>query len=177
MRLTSSSGVCVRGKTATCWRSTSATRPRPARGSALPGDNNPDSQTTQFGATIVNGQIAYIASSTANGGSTQDGVGRVLVVDYSDPADPTDPGRSGHPRHLPGRGRRRPGRPGAGGGQDGGQPRRRHQRNHDTVFARHHRPANPHWSAPRWSPTRSFPTSASGSTKTPPSGWATVCSR
>ena len=48
------------------------------------------------------------------GGSTQDGVGRVLVVDYSNPACPQCPGRGGHPRHVPGGGRRRPGRPGAG---------------------------------------------------------------
>ena len=41
---------------------------------------------TQFGGAIVNNQIAYIASSTNTGGSTQDGVGRVLVVDYSNPA-------------------------------------------------------------------------------------------
>ena len=43
--------------------------------------------TTQFGGTIVNSQIAYIASSTATGGSTQDGVGQVLIVNYSDPTN------------------------------------------------------------------------------------------
>ena len=42
--------------------------------------------TTQYGGAIVNNQITYIASSTNTGGSTQDGVGRVLVVDYSNPA-------------------------------------------------------------------------------------------
>ena len=61
-------------------------------GVLFPGNNNPNSQTNQFGATIVNDQIAYIASTTTNGGSTQDGVGRVLVVDYSDPTNPTDLG-------------------------------------------------------------------------------------
>ena len=55
-------------------------------------DNNPYSQTNQFGATIVNDQIAYIASTTTHDGNTQNGVGRVLVVDYSDPTNPTDLG-------------------------------------------------------------------------------------
>jgi uncharacterized membrane protein len=41
--------------------------------------------TTQLGGVIVNNQIAYIASSTSTGGDTRDGVGRVLVVNYSDP--------------------------------------------------------------------------------------------
>ena len=61
-------------------------------GVLFPGNNNPNSLTNQFGATIVNDQIAYIASTTTNGGSTQDGVGRVLVVDYSDPTNLTDLG-------------------------------------------------------------------------------------
>ena len=61
-------------------------------GVLFPGNNNPNSLTNQFGATIVNDQIAYIASTTTNSGSTQDGVGRVLVVDYSDPTNPTDLG-------------------------------------------------------------------------------------
>ncbi len=43
--------------------------------------------TTQFGVTIVNSQIAYVASSTNSGGSTQDGEGRVVVVNYSNPTD------------------------------------------------------------------------------------------
>ncbi len=58
-------------------------------GVLFPGDNNPYSQTNQFGATIVNDQIAYIAGTTTHDGNTQNGVGRVLVVDYSNPTNPT----------------------------------------------------------------------------------------
>ncbi len=58
----------------------------PTLDGVLFGSSDANAGTTQFGATIVNSQIAYIASSTANGGSTQDGVGRVLVVNYSNPA-------------------------------------------------------------------------------------------
>ncbi len=61
-------------------------------GVLFPGDDNLNALTNQFGATIVNSQIAYIARSTSNGGNTQDGVGRVLVVDYSDPTNPIDLG-------------------------------------------------------------------------------------
>ncbi len=43
--------------------------------------------TNQNGGTIVNDQIAYIASSTSTGTNPQTGVGRVLVVDYSDPTN------------------------------------------------------------------------------------------
>src|SRR5262249_10719447 len=43
--------------------------------------------TLQIGGAIVNNQIAYIASSTSTGGNTQSGVGRILVVDYSDPTN------------------------------------------------------------------------------------------
>jgi len=56
-------------------------------GVLFPDTSNADSLTNQFGATIVNSQIAYIASTTTNGGDTQNGVGRVLVVDYSDPTN------------------------------------------------------------------------------------------
>src|SRR5262249_31624403 len=41
--------------------------------------------TTQYGEVIVNDHIAYVASSTNTGGSTQSGVGRVLVVNFADP--------------------------------------------------------------------------------------------
>ena len=50
------------------------------RGSPDGGDTNQD------GGTIVNDHIAYIASSTSSA-SSQPGVGRVLVVDYSDPTN------------------------------------------------------------------------------------------
>jgi len=60
------------------------------KGVLFPGDTNPGSLTTQFGAAIVNSQIAYIASSTDTGYSTQNGVGRVLIVDYSNPANLND---------------------------------------------------------------------------------------
>ncbi|HQU41768.1 MAG TPA: cadherin-like domain-containing protein, partial [Pirellulales bacterium] len=56
-------------------------------GVLFPGTTNADSLTTQFGATIVNSQIAYVSSTTTTGGDTQNGVGRVLVVDYSDPTN------------------------------------------------------------------------------------------
>jgi hypothetical protein len=47
----------------------------------------PNSGTTnQLGGAIVDDQFAYIASSTSTGGDLQGGVGRVMVVDYSDPA-------------------------------------------------------------------------------------------
>ncbi len=59
----------------------------PVLGSVLFGSSDPNAGTTQFGATIVNSQIAYIASSTDSGGSTTDGVGRVLVVNYSNVDD------------------------------------------------------------------------------------------
>ena len=59
----------------------------PTLDSALFGSADPNANTTQFGATIVNSQIAYIASSTATGGSTQSGTGRVLIVNYSDPSN------------------------------------------------------------------------------------------
>ena len=58
----------------------------PTLNSVLFGSSDSNANTTQFGATIVNSQIAYVASSTANGGSTTDGEGRVLVVNYSSPA-------------------------------------------------------------------------------------------
>ena len=61
-------------------------------GVLFPGASNPDSLTTQFGVAIVNSQIAYIASSTDTSFSTQNGVGRVLIVDYSDPTNPIDLG-------------------------------------------------------------------------------------
>src|SRR5208282_2233899 len=50
---------------------------------------DPNVNTFQYDATIVNSQIAYIASSTSTGGSTQSGEGRVLVENYSNPADLT----------------------------------------------------------------------------------------
>ena len=62
------------------------------KGVLFPGASNAGSLTTQFGAAIVNNQIAYIASTTSSGFSTQNGVGRVLVVDYSDPTNLTDLG-------------------------------------------------------------------------------------
>ncbi len=58
----------------------------PTLAGVLFGSSDPNASTTQLGATIVNSQIAYIASSTATGASTTDGVGRVLVVNYSNPA-------------------------------------------------------------------------------------------
>jgi len=45
--------------------------------------------TNQNGGVLVNSQIAYIASTTSTGGATQSGVGRVLVVNYSDPTNLT----------------------------------------------------------------------------------------
>jgi uncharacterized repeat protein (TIGR01451 family) len=42
--------------------------------------------TNQNGGAIVNDHVAYIASSTSTGSNSQSGIGRVLVVDYSDPA-------------------------------------------------------------------------------------------
>jgi uncharacterized membrane protein len=50
------------------------------RGSPDGGDTNQD------GGAIINDQIAYIASSTSSGG-VRSGVGRVLVVDYSQPTN------------------------------------------------------------------------------------------
>src|SRR5262249_50250392 len=41
--------------------------------------------TFQNGAVIVNSHLAYVASSTSTGSSTQTGGGRVLVVDDSNP--------------------------------------------------------------------------------------------
>ena len=58
----------------------------PALAGVLFGSSDPNANTTQQGVTIVNSQIAYVASSTNTGGSTQDGEGRVLVVNYSNPA-------------------------------------------------------------------------------------------
>ncbi|MCA1686310.1 MAG: hypothetical protein LC745_10090, partial [Planctomycetia bacterium] len=47
----------------------------------------PNSGTTnQTGGAIVDNQFAYIASSTSTGSDLQGGVGRVMVVDYSDPS-------------------------------------------------------------------------------------------
>ncbi len=42
--------------------------------------------TRQLGGTIVNDEIAYFASTTLTGSSVTDGVGRVLVVNYSNPS-------------------------------------------------------------------------------------------
>ena len=58
----------------------------PTLAGVLFGSSDPNANTTQQGVTIVNSQIAYVASSTNTGGSTQDGEGRVLVVNYSNPA-------------------------------------------------------------------------------------------
>jgi uncharacterized membrane protein len=41
--------------------------------------------TNQDGGTLVNNQLAYIASTTSTGSGVQQGTGRVLVVDYSNP--------------------------------------------------------------------------------------------
>jgi uncharacterized membrane protein len=43
--------------------------------------------TNQNGGVIVNDHVAYFASTTSTGGNTQTGIGRVLVVDYSNPAN------------------------------------------------------------------------------------------
>jgi uncharacterized membrane protein len=50
-----------------------------ARGPTFGGYNNQD------GGTIVNNQIAYIASTTSQGSEVQKGTGQVQVVDYSNP--------------------------------------------------------------------------------------------
>lgn len=62
----------------------------PVLGSVLDnGNQNPPfaGTTMQFGGAIVNSQYAYIASTTSTGGGTQSGVGRVLVMDYSNAAN------------------------------------------------------------------------------------------
>ena len=59
----------------------------PTLNTVLFSSSDANASTTQFGVTIVNSQIAYVASSTNSGGSTQDGEGRVLVVNYSNPTD------------------------------------------------------------------------------------------
>ena len=61
----------------------------PTLATVLFGSSDPNANTTQLGVTLVNSQIAYVASSTNTGSSTQDGEGRVLVVNYSNPADLT----------------------------------------------------------------------------------------
>ena len=53
------------------------------------GSTDPNANTTQFGVTLANSDYAYVASSTNTGYSTQDGEGRVLIVNYSNPADMT----------------------------------------------------------------------------------------
>jgi uncharacterized membrane protein len=42
-----------------------------------------------LGGVFANNQVAYIASTTSTGSNTQSGVGRVLVVDYSQPNSPS----------------------------------------------------------------------------------------
>jgi uncharacterized membrane protein len=51
------------------------------RGVPLGGDTNQD------GGILVNNQLAYIASTTSVGADTQTGMGRILIVDYSNPAN------------------------------------------------------------------------------------------
>ena len=53
------------------------------------GSTDPNAATAQYGVTLVNSQYAYVASSTANDGRTQNGEGRVVIVNYSNPADMT----------------------------------------------------------------------------------------
>lgn len=43
--------------------------------------------TRQSGGVFVNNSIAYICSTTSTGGNINSGVGRVLIVDYSDPTN------------------------------------------------------------------------------------------
>ncbi|MGA2259787.1 MAG: Ig-like domain repeat protein, partial [Thermoguttaceae bacterium] len=61
----------------------------PTLNSVLFGTSDPNANTTQYGVTLANSQYAYVASSTNTGGDTQVGVGRVLIVNYSNPADIT----------------------------------------------------------------------------------------
>src|SRR5438093_678383 len=44
------------------------------------------SNTNMSGGTIVNSQVAYVASTTSTGRNPHNGIGRVLVVDISNPA-------------------------------------------------------------------------------------------